>query len=106
MKTDIQSEGRIIVQIELSVIECLHWPNDGNPTATIPTNANVGSMMLCYLVGKQYRKMEPKYLECGHCQSVLHPLEILNILLLKINSVETVAPFNVVSLLQCCEPRK
>jgi len=33
------------------------------------------------LTGEQYGKMEPKYLEGGHCQSVLHPEGIFNILL-------------------------
>jgi len=26
------------------------------------------------LTGERYRKMEPKYPESGHCQSILHPL--------------------------------
>ena len=56
--------------------------------------------------GKQYGKMEPKYPEGGHCQSVLRPHWvfkrppfILN------NSVETAATFNVVSHPRRCEPR-
>jgi len=30
------------------------------------------------LTGKQYGKMEPKYTEDAHCQSVLRPQEIFN----------------------------
>jgi len=41
------------------------------------------------LAGEKYGKMEPKYSEGGHCQSVLHTQGI--------NSVEMVAPFNVLS---------
>jgi len=31
------------------------------------------------LTGEQYGKMEPKYPEGDHCQSVLHPMGIFNI---------------------------
>jgi len=46
--------------------------------------------------GEQYGKMDPKYPEGGHCQSVLHPQVIFNVPFILINSVETAAPFNVV----------
>ena len=51
---------------------------------------------------EQYGKMEPKYHEGGHCQSVLYPLTPPFIL---INSVETAEPFNVVTHPRCYEPR-
>ena len=31
------------------------------------------------LTGEQYRKMEPKYHEGGHCQSVLRPQRVFNV---------------------------
>jgi len=51
------------------------------------------------LTGEQYGKMEHKYPEGGHCQSVLMSPFIYN------NSVEMAAPFNVVSHPRCSEPR-
>jgi len=49
------------------------------------------------LTGEQYRKMEPKYLEGGHCQSVLRTQGVFNVTFIVNNSVETAVPFNVVS---------
>jgi len=49
------------------------------------------------LTGKKYGKMEPKYPESGHCQSVLRPHGVLTSPFILNNSVETAAPFNVVS---------
>jgi len=57
------------------------------------------------LTGEQYGKMEPKYPEGGHCQSVLRPQIFLTSPFILNNSVETAAPFNVVSHPRCCEPR-
>ena len=58
------------------------------------------------LTWEQYGKMELKYPEGGHCQSILLPRGggltspfILN------NSVETAVPFNVISHPRCSEPR-
>ena len=55
------------------------------------------------LAGKQYGKMEPKYSEGGHCQSVLRPQRIFNAppRHFKINSVEMVTPFNVANHPRC-----
>ena len=39
--------------------------------------------------------------EGGHCQSVLHPQGVFNVPLYFINSVETAAPFKVISHPQC-----
>jgi len=58
------------------------------------------------LTGEQYGKMEPKYSEGGHCQSVLHLQGcFLTSPFIWNNSVETAAPFNAVSHPRCCEPR-
>ena len=57
------------------------------------------------LTGEQYGKMEPKYPEGGHCQSVLRPHGFLTSLFILINSEETAAPFNVVIHPRCSEPR-
>ena len=57
------------------------------------------------LTREQYGKMEPKYPEGGHCQSVLRPQGVFNVPLYFNNSVETAAPFNVVSHPRCSEPR-
>ena len=58
------------------------------------------------LTGKQYGKMEPKYPEGGRCQSVLRPQRFFKRPPLFLNnSVETAAPFNVVSHPRCCVPR-
>ena len=60
------------------------------------------------LAGEQYGKMEPKYPEGGHCQSVLRHQGVFNVPLYYYflnNSVETAAPFNVVSHPRCSEPR-
>jgi len=55
--------------------------------------------------GEQYGKMEPKYPEGGHCQSVLRHQGFFNVSFILNNPVETAAPFKVVSHPQCCEPR-
>jgi len=49
--------------------------------------------------GEQYGKMELKYPDGGHCQSVLRPQGIFDVPLyfLIIHAVETATPFNVVS---------
>ena len=57
------------------------------------------------LTGEQYGKMEPKYPEGGHCQSVLRPQGVLTSPFILNNSVETAVPFNVVSHQRCSEPR-
>jgi len=57
------------------------------------------------LTGEHYGKMELKYPEGGHCPSVLHPQGVFNFPHYFNNSVETAAPFNVVSHPRCCEPR-
>jgi len=57
------------------------------------------------LTGEQYGKMEPKYPEGGHCQSVLRAMGVLTSPFILINSVETAAPFNVINHPRCCEPR-
>jgi len=57
------------------------------------------------LTGEQYGKMEPKYPEGGHCQSVLGPQGVFNVPLYLNNSVEMTVPFNVVSHPRCCERR-
>jgi len=58
------------------------------------------------LTGEQYGKMELKYPEGGHWQSVLRPPGgFLNVPLYLNNSVEMAAPFNVVSYPRCSEPR-
>ncbi|KAK2155405.1 hypothetical protein LSH36_241g04000 [Paralvinella palmiformis] len=49
--------------------------------------------------------MEPKYPEGGHCQSPLHARESLTSPLFLIKSLDTAAPFNVVSYPRCCELR-
>jgi len=47
------------------------------------------------LTGEQYGKMEPKYLEGGHCQSVSRPQEVLKLPpIFGINYLETTAIFN------------
>jgi len=55
--------------------------------------------------GEQYGKIKPKYPEGGHCQSVLRPQSFLMSPFILNNSVETAAPFNMVSHPRCCEPR-
>ena len=57
------------------------------------------------LTGVQYGKMEPKYPEGGHSQSVLRPQGFFNVPRFLNNSVQTAAPFNVVSHPRCSEPR-
>jgi len=37
------------------------------------------NLPLPLLTGEQYGKMEPKYPEGGHCQSVLCPQEVFNV---------------------------
>jgi len=49
--------------------------------------------------------MEPKYPEGDQCQTVLVPQGVIKFPPLSINSVETAAPFNVVSRPRGCEPR-
>jgi len=46
------------------------------------------------LTGEQYGKMEPKYPEGGHCQSVLRPQGFLTSPFIFSNSVEKSVPFN------------
>ena len=53
----------------------------------------------------KYGKMESKYAEGGHCQSVLRHQGVLTSPFILNNSVETAAPFNVVGHSRCCEPR-
>jgi len=48
------------------------------------------------LTGEQYGKMELKYPEGGHCQSVLRPQVFFNIPLYFYKSVETSDTYNVV----------
>ena len=57
------------------------------------------------LTWEQYGKMEPKYPEGGHCQSVLRRQGVFTSPFILNNSVETAAPFNVVSHPRYCEPR-
>jgi len=57
------------------------------------------------LTGEQYRKMEPKYPEGGHCQSIYVLRGFLTSPFILNDSVETAAPFNVVSHPRCSEPR-
>jgi len=57
------------------------------------------------LTGEQYGKMEPKYPEGGHCQSVLRSQGFFNVPFIINNSMETTAPFNVVSHSRRSEPR-
>ena len=57
------------------------------------------------LTGEQYGKMELKYPEGGHCQSVLRPQGFLTSPFILNNSMAMPAPFNVVSYPRCCEPR-
>jgi len=49
------------------------------------------------LTGEEYGKMEPKYHEGGHCQSVLRPQGFLTSPFILNSSVEMAAPFKVVS---------
>ena len=48
------------------------------------------------LTGEQYGKMEPKYHEGGHCQTVLRPHGVLTSTFIFNNTVETAESFNVV----------
>ena len=62
------------------------------------------SYLLPLLLEEQYGKMELKYFEGDHCQSVLHPQRIFNIpviLLIKWRPV----PFKMVCHTRCCELR-
>ena len=58
------------------------------------------------LTEEQYGKLESKYHEAGHCQSAKRLRGVFNAPLIFNNSVETAAPFNVVSQPRCCEPKK
>ena len=49
------------------------------------------------LTGEQYGKTEPKYPQGGRCQSALRPRGVFTSPFIFNNSVETAAPFNVVS---------
>ena len=51
-----------------SMLECLK-----------PTHTHTHTHTHTPLTGEQYRKMEPKYPEGGHCQSVLHPQVFFNV---------------------------
>jgi len=50
-----------------------------------------------FLTGEQYGKMEPKYPEGGHYQSVLRSQRVFNVPPFLIDSVEISVPFNVFS---------
>jgi len=52
------------------------------------------------LTGEQYGKMEPKYTEGGHCQSVLRPLGILNVPLYFMTDMELDVLYTGIVLIQ------